>query len=225
MWVSAAARFTALAVACFSCNFAAASFLSTQPVHFTYPTGTRSERDLPVCAEHAVCSVLHKRFWGVPPLIERLCRCAGRLECPATWIQGKDMLSMHLNSRAQLKFCKDISKLKKCRSGGHSLTVSSRHTPPDTLTQTQANVVTMAVASCYCPGPPAPRHWQHKDKDFTKKIPRCDGENSCGNVREDLFSSYYHCSCLRGSLCLFGGHEPPRNVSEVLFNDKKYLGE
>jgi len=65
----------------------------------------RSERDLPYCKSSSVCSVLHRRFWGASPLLERFCRCPGRLECPYLWSQDtlKDNQSMQLNNRSQLK--------------------------------------------------------------------------------------------------------------------------
>lgn len=42
----------------------------------------------------AACNIVHKRYFK-PPMIERLCRCADRTECPMEWSQPplyKDLL-------------------------------------------------------------------------------------------------------------------------------------
>jgi len=175
----------------------------------------RSERDLPYCKSSSVCSVLHRRFWGASPLLERFCRCPGRLECPYLWSQDtlKDNQSMQLNNRSQLKvniirklvtlltqnlncnglmwqknypfhpltckndnqgmkfenaqdcfgwqFCADIKLLGRCKSNQIALNVTTRHVPPDRLTQAPESVSTAATVACFCPPWPSPRSWKH----------------------------------------------------------------
>ncbi|CAB3384441.1 Hypothetical predicted protein [Cloeon dipterum] len=222
---------------------AAAAFvaagLASHPAQFTYPGSARSERDLPLCPNNAVCSVLHRRFWGAQPLLERFCRCPGRLECPSTWTTDsmKDNQSMQLNNRSQLKFCNDVKVLGRCRSSQVALNVTTRRTPPDRLTQIAASVGTVTTANCYCPPWPAPRHWRHdkrsqrqffngttdvSDTYTCAKLPRCEEQEACGVVRHDLFSIYFKCSCLKGTLCYSTAHAPPVNRSEVLFDGQVY---
>lgn len=62
----------------------------------------RSEKNLPICDETSVCSVLHKRYW-LPPIADRLCRCVNNDECPWRWATEPDNYTMMLNNRAQLK--------------------------------------------------------------------------------------------------------------------------
>ncbi|XP_059470688.1 U-scoloptoxin(11)-Sm2a-like [Neocloeon triangulifer] len=216
----------------------AVTFAST-PVQLSYPGSARSERDLPLCAANAVCSVLHRRFWGAQPLLERFCRCPGRLECPSAWTMDplRDNQSMQLNNRSQLKFCNDVKSLGKCKSTQVALNVTTRSTPPDRLTQTAASVSTVSTANCFCPPWPAPRHWKHvrtskrrffngtldvADTYSCAKLPRCEEGEACGVVRQDLFSIYFKCSCLRGRICYSTAHASPTNKSEVLFEGPVY---
>lgn len=60
-----------------------------------------SERDLQLCGEHEVCSIVHKRFF-YPKSVERFCRCADK-ECPLSWVDAPDNYTMYANNRAQMK--------------------------------------------------------------------------------------------------------------------------
>ncbi|ODM89634.1 hypothetical protein Ocin01_17049 [Orchesella cincta] len=154
---------------------------------FVYPTGIRSERDLPVCPSFieeenkdmstgsssglsnplyigsdmnklqqpgstrnpadskkteypskylSACNIIHRRYF-YPPIVERLCRCPDRTECPMEWSQPpkyKDLFvdtkgakssvsttpstksattmdpyTVMVSSRSQLKFCTEVA--------------------------------------------------------------------------------------------------------------------
>jgi hypothetical protein len=62
------------------------------------------------------------------------------------------------------------------------MTLKTRHTPPDELSQESATVSRSAVASCVCPGPPAPRMWQYKVKGHQKR--------DYGNRTIDVIDTY-----------------------------------
>ncbi|CAL8099079.1 unnamed protein product [Orchesella dallaii] len=153
---------------------------------FVYPTGIRSERDLPVCPSFideenkdmgtgsssglsnplyiggdtnrlqqpgstrnpadskkpdfskylSACNIIHRRYF-YPPIVERLCRCPDRTECPMEWSQPPkykdlfvdtkgtkptvsttpstksamtmDPFTVMVSSRSQLKFCSEVA--------------------------------------------------------------------------------------------------------------------
>ncbi|KAL0270835.1 UNVERIFIED_CONTAM: hypothetical protein PYX00_008116 [Menopon gallinae] len=95
----------------------------------SYPSGVISERDLNVCELRSACNIIHKRFW-LPPMVERLCRCPHRNECPWTWSDA-DNQTVYLNNRSQMKFCSPVSDLPVCTQKKSAITVSTLRTATD----------------------------------------------------------------------------------------------
>nr|CAD7439950.1 unnamed protein product [Timema bartmani] len=139
-----------------------ASFATTtnneDDVDFLYPGEARSERGLPECSEHGICSTLHRRFW-LPLLVERLCRCPSRTECPWRW-NNTDHHTMSLDNRSQLKFCENVSSLLPCTPNQAAMVKlkTTDNNPTDYINSTMYTSYTVA---CYCP----PRHYW---KQFNK---------------------------------------------------------
>ncbi|KAK3909586.1 Kappa-scoloptoxin(11)-Ssd1b [Frankliniella fusca] len=126
-----------------------------QDAHDEYSSeGAVSERDLPICPENAVCSVLHNRFW-MKLIVRRLCRCLKRIECPWEWTDHPDNNTIHLDSRSQLKFCDEVHELPECTQRKPALTVTttaSSGVKDITLTPAVDEEKKLSVnVSCFCP--------------------------------------------------------------------------
>nr|CAD7454109.1 unnamed protein product [Timema tahoe] len=175
-----------------------ASFATTtnneDDVDFLYPGEARSERGLPECSEHGICSTLHRRFW-LPLLVERLCRCPSRTECPWRW-NNTDHHTMSLDNRSQLKFCENVSSLLPCTPNQAAMVKlkTTDNNPTDYINSTMYTSYTLR---------------------------KCSSTQFCGNTRADHYSTYYRCSCPFGHMCLIKD-QTKYQVKELLFQGSAY---
>nr|CAD7574604.1 unnamed protein product [Timema californicum] len=226
-----------------------ASFATTtnneDDVDFVYPGEARSERGLPECSNHGICSTLHRRFW-LPLLVERLCRCPSRTECPWHW-NNTDHHTMSLDNRSQLKFCENVSSLLPCTPNQAAI-VKLKTTDNNPTDYINSTMFTSYTAACYCP----PRHyWKQFNKTSISdqgngtraehtiykcvkvhtliiimflscvQLRKCSSMQFCGNTRADHYSTYYRCSCPFGHMCLIKD-QTKYQVKELLFQGSAY---
>ncbi|XP_063236891.1 kappa-scoloptoxin(11)-Ss1a-like [Bacillus rossius redtenbacheri] len=201
-------------------------------VDFVYPGQPNSERGLPLCGRASVCSTLHLRMWQ-PALVERLCRCPGRAECPWHWSEPPDARTMPLDNRSQLKFCESVANLTQCTGQEAALvqTVITRSVQEGSAEDTTE---TQYTAQCLCP---PGRYWRllnstgtvdalngttHNTTSYQcSYLERCVAGQFCGHLRRDHYSLYHRCSCPWGHLCLSLALQP-QPTTELLFHGLAY---
>lgn len=231
MWINYIA-YTLISVVNVYCisTFTIITSSKTDNAVFIYPGQAKSERDLGICEQHSVCNIVHHRFW-FPNQVERLCKCPNREECPWKWSTNDD-LSMPLDNRSQLKFCKPINELPDCTmKSDKSITIKK--------TREDNNVQIKAKVHCNCP-----RHttWaliKHEQKDQhnettdisyvedlfkCKKLMDCNTGEFCGFIRTDYYSTYTKCTCPYGHLCLHKDRQESITY-EMLFYGTSYRAE
>ncbi|KAK7584077.1 hypothetical protein V9T40_005040 [Parthenolecanium corni] len=177
---------------------------------------TQDERDLELCGEREVCSIVHKRLF-YPKSVERFCRCADK-ECPSSWVDTPDNFTMYANNRAQMKFCEPITDLPNCVDNNETtplyLTITNitLNVPPENeQTEYTKQYKISSKASCHCP-----QHHMWKcsslETNSTTKttvmqyrcasLDKCKAGNFCGSERSDFYSVYYYCSCPNDHFCV-----------------------
>jgi len=190
--------------------------------------GVNTKRDLSICRPNQpnmACSVVHQRFW-FSPLVIHFCRCP-LSDCPWEW-QDNDDHTMYINPRAQLKFCKPIQTLPKCKPNSLALT--------STLdVAVNGYEEQMLIAHCFCDNfsyfQKVEHHTFYQDNTTLvtrqeyqcKALSKCGTGQFCGHIIERLYQTYYVCSCPQHHLCLMEN----RNfhpATEVLFNGGAYRG-
>ncbi|KAG8225529.1 hypothetical protein J437_LFUL006068 [Ladona fulva] len=217
-----------------------------------------------------VCSIVYKRFWQ-PALVYRLCRCPERQECPwilshplnninLTAIVSSEFdidgespsiikimnhtrdRTMSLNSRAQLKLCRNVRKMPTCPARATAMKIHSRVIPENISGTTRIpgprlfpnNQTSMHVSvSCKCP---QARYWRYQrtiannygnetdgiiDMYACAPLKKCKPMEFCGHFTSD-FATYYQCSCPKGYLCLAKQPRERINSSELMYNGTVY---
>ncbi|XP_011305893.1 uncharacterized protein [Fopius arisanus] len=170
-------------------------------VFFKYREGVTGEKTLPRCRPHDACNILYKRFW-TDDIVERLCRCPNGEECP--WTDKFDNYTMNVNNRSFLKFCDPVNPENICKPRKTAAVVRGE------ISDNHENLTAHRVrVTCYCP---KSYFWHVQRYDYTdnklyqrfrcSKQRMCGSYEFCGLVRNDLYSTYYRCSCPSGNLCI-----------------------
>ncbi|XP_022187882.1 uncharacterized protein LOC111046607 [Nilaparvata lugens] len=167
--------------------------------------------ELAHCLPNAVCSVVHRRFW-LPPITQKFCECKGNEECSMRYQLTLDSKTMQLDSRSQLQFCEPITSLPVCEHGQPALDVKMRTMEGSRSGQTVKEVTAIAACTCHWP-----TYWALHRHYYTNyfngttlahdyytcaPLKKCNVDDFCGNLRADIFSAYYQCSCPAGTLCI-----------------------
>ncbi|XP_063981839.1 kappa-scoloptoxin(11)-Ssd1b-like [Diachasmimorpha longicaudata] len=185
-------------------------------VFFKYREGVAGEKTLPKCRPHDACNILYKRFW-TDDIVERLCKCPSGDECP--WTDEFDNHTMSINNRSFLKFCEPLNHKNICKPRKTAAVVRGE------VNENHQNLTAHRVrVNCYCPN----THFWHVQKyDYNDNIVyqhfRCSKQRMCwsyefcGLVRNDLYSTYYRCSCPTGNLCINRDKEL-ETVQEFLYS-------
>ncbi|XP_015608336.1 uncharacterized protein LOC107274090 isoform X1 [Cephus cinctus] len=190
-------------------------------VAFKYNDGVQGESGLHECQLDEVCSAVHKRFW-MPTLSERFCRCSNGIECPWQWDKNPDNVSMTLNNRSHLKFC--TTKKTTCTHKQLAVTVYGKGNSSNAYL-----VPHNVTVNCLCP---KTHYWKlqkysYEENDNIIQVFRCVKQRMCerfefcGNVRSDLYSVYYQCTCPWGHLCIYKD-KMLDNVQELLYSGPAY---
>lgn len=203
---------------------AAYTIIRSKPnnVTFRYADGIEGESDLHKCGVFEACNIVHNRFWS-SNLIERLCLCANRKECPWQWSQVENS-SMILNNRSVMKFCTPIDDTDACIHTKVAAIIYGRGDPSNSYL-----IPYNATITCNCP---ASHYWRLQKYTYKRdgtilqefkcvKKRMCEANEFCGNVRADLYSVYYKCTCPENHLCIFK-NRTQENVQELLYVGPAY---
>ncbi|XP_013784449.1 uncharacterized protein LOC106468561 [Limulus polyphemus] len=198
-----------------------------QESYVSYGNGATSERNLPVCENpNRACNVLHKRFW-LSPLAIRLCKCPDRSECPTAWSEGDDQ-TVHVNRRAQLKFCGKVGEQDNCTENSLAL-VTER-------VRDSAQIISHNVeVHCHCPK----EHYYDRlnfnvtlapqerriERQYYRCIPleRCGRWDFCGHITTVRYETYHVCTCPVNHICIMVNRQTI-HAMEPLFDGLAYRG-
>ncbi|XP_076174818.1 uncharacterized protein LOC143150430 [Ptiloglossa arizonensis] len=206
---------------CFSSYTIISSKLSN--VTFKYMDSINGESDLHECGINEACNVIHNRFW-VSSLTERLCRCPSGKECPWQWMKQLGNWSLSLNNRSYMEFCGSITEMKACTYQNEGIKV---HGKSDT---NNSHLIPYNVTlNCFCS---QSHYWRlqkyvYDENDLITqtfkcvKKRMCNTHEFCGNIRSDLYSTYYKCTCPEDHLCIFKDRSI-ENVQELLYSGPAY---
>ncbi|CAG0894363.1 unnamed protein product [Cyprideis torosa] len=210
---------------------------------FHYPPNVRSEYELEVCSsQFSACNIVHRRYW-LPLLVERLCQCPDRTPCPYAWTEDtENPFVIWLNNHSQFRFCSSspMQTLTQCNSTEVAAQIITRTIQKEEKwidgPTVKKEVRKSTQFNCFCP---KLRHWSFfSERNFQKDdnmeqihhldftcvpLDRCRTGQFCGNIRRDLYSTYYHCTCPPDHYCITRRMRI-HQVQEMHFNGTAFKG-